>query len=141
MSLKSHISLIYSIIILIASMMQFHHHGCDGNIYVHLTTIEDLAIGSNGLHMNECDHSASHHHNNECGVNDSCAMHITEYKIVDSDTQTDVECCDLLFEFAQVFDLKIIQHSCKTIYCAEEIGVINLCPLLSLAMRAPPICV
>lgn len=141
MLLKSYISIVSAVIILMASMMQFHHHDCDGNIYIHLTTIEDLAFGRDGFHVDSCSHSDAHDHNTSCSTHDSCAMHIAEYKAVDNDVSPDVECCDLLFALPQEFKLKVPILLHRALYYEEELIINELDPQMPIAMRAPPICV
>ncbi len=141
MLLKSYISIVSAVIILMASMMQFHHHDCDGNIYIHLTTIEDLAFGSGGFRVDSCSHSDAHEHDTTCSTHDSCAMHIAEYKAVDNDIPTDVECYDLLFDLPHEFKLKVSIRPLRALYYEEDLIINEIAPQSLIAMRAPPICV
>lgn len=71
--LVKYLSIFIACWILLTSVLQFHHHDCSGNIYVHLTSYQD--IESENCH--ECNHS------NDCGTNEKqdCSMHIAEYKV------------------------------------------------------------
>lgn len=60
---------------LLASVMQFHHHDCDGHIYLSLTAVTDIALGDNyDDAVHECNHSHSRPH--KCNGATRCSMHI-----------------------------------------------------------------
>ncbi len=70
-----------AMLVIIASIAQFHHHDCDGNVIIHLTTWTDLSIGDATLGSCNHEHSDSHHQN--CCNNEdlACSMHINVFKI------------------------------------------------------------
>lgn len=76
---QSCISIFVLIIFALTSVMQFHHHDCYGNIYIHLTTFDDLVIGQSNGFVEHCNHDHekdSHHHHEDA----SCSMHLGSYK-------------------------------------------------------------
>lgn len=71
-------------ILLLSSVLQFHHHDSIGNICINLSVFYDLVLefsySDNTNYSHECNqenHDHSHHSHNE----DACSMHIAEYKI------------------------------------------------------------
>jgi hypothetical protein len=60
---------------MMASLLQFHHHDCNGNVYWHLTFQTDVVLGIGGGSVGSCQHDDS-----ECAHHDDhheyCAMHI-----------------------------------------------------------------
>ena len=52
-----HISLIVLLVFAITSVLQYHHHDCDGRIYIHLTTLDDIVIGNGGNAIEHCRHN------------------------------------------------------------------------------------
>lgn len=77
-----HISVLLIAIIALTSVIQFHHHDCDGNIYIHLTTFDDLSLGQFGNGIEKCNH---HNHNNvehnDCDEESDCSMHLGAYTV------------------------------------------------------------
>lgn len=62
------------------SIMQYHHHDCDGNIFIHMTTFEDLVIGTSKQTIEHCNHTHTCPHNQHGQHNESCSMHLGDYK-------------------------------------------------------------
>lgn len=84
--LLPHISLVVLLVFAVTSVLQYHHHDCDGRIYIHLTTFDDIVIGNGGNAIEHCRHNhkceSAHHHSHE-GSHDedtTCSMHLGEYK-------------------------------------------------------------
>lgn len=80
-----HISLIVLLVFAITSVLQYHHHDCDGRIYIHLTTLDDIVIGNGGNAIEHCRHNhkceSAHHHSHDGHDDDAtCSMHLGEYK-------------------------------------------------------------
>lgn len=79
---QSFISIFVLIVFALTSVMQFHHHDCYGNIYIHLTTLDDLVLGYSNDIIEFCNHDVKHdshhHHHHE---DTSCSMHLGSYKV------------------------------------------------------------
>lgn len=72
------ISVVISVVFLITSVLQFHHHDCDGNIYIHLTTFDDFIIGTSDHLIEKCEHNHSSVPDGHDDV--ECSMHLGDYK-------------------------------------------------------------
>lgn len=71
-----------AMLVIIASIAQLHHHDCDGNVIMHLTTWADLSIED--VTSNSCNHEqqSDSHHQRCCNNEDlACSMHISVFKI------------------------------------------------------------
>ncbi len=77
-----HISVLLIAIVALTSVIQFHHHDCDGNIYIHLTTFNDLSLGQFGNGIEKCNHH-NHHDDghNDCDGESDCSMHLGVYTV------------------------------------------------------------
>ncbi len=64
---------------LLASVLQFHHHDCDGHIYLSLSTATEIALGDYDDAIHECNHSHSRPH--KCNGGTRCSMHISYQEI------------------------------------------------------------
>ena len=76
-----YISAILINVIALTSVMQFHHHDCDGNIYIHLTTLDDLYIGHTHSSLEHCNNSHKTEHNDCNGKHSNCSMHLGVFTI------------------------------------------------------------
>ncbi|MDE6489730.1 MAG: hypothetical protein K2L49_01055 [Muribaculaceae bacterium] len=64
------------VVIAIASVLQFHHHGCNGVVFIPVYDF-DIAIGDTGHGHGESDclaHAGHGHHHDDDGTD--CSMHI-----------------------------------------------------------------
>lgn len=81
------ISVCVIIIFALTSILQYHHHDCDGNIYIHLTSLDDFVIGSSKHAVFEhCDHNHicyGHENHSDNDEEHICSMHLGDYKISD----------------------------------------------------------
>jgi hypothetical protein len=62
---------------MMATLVQFHHHDYQGNVYWHLTLSSDVELSSNGCSIEQChidDISEQCHHNAD--QHKACPMHI-----------------------------------------------------------------
>lgn len=66
------------------SLLQYHHHSCDGTIYFAVSETEDIVIGSSRNHLTECNHEACPHDGNATHGGHKCAMHVTSGDIISS---------------------------------------------------------
>lgn len=71
-----------TITIVLASLLQFHHHDCNGNISIHLITLDDITFGALFSYSEECSHTNRHTHQTDCNSIEDCAMHIAISKII-----------------------------------------------------------
>ncbi|MDE7153749.1 MAG: hypothetical protein K2O00_04825 [Muribaculaceae bacterium] len=78
--MKKLLSIAMSVTIVLCSVVQFHHHDTEGNIYIN-TFLGELEVGfchdcsDPGDHFhNECNHN----HDEACGDTDNCSMHLDE---------------------------------------------------------------
>lgn len=63
-------------LVMMATLVQFHHHDCQGNIYWHLTLGTDIEIGVDGCSIEECHHDADSRCNHQHEHHNGCSMHI-----------------------------------------------------------------
>ncbi|MDE7397618.1 MAG: hypothetical protein K2M98_07825, partial [Muribaculum sp.] len=75
-----------SMAVVILSVIQFHHHGCDGRAYFSINGVIDLSLSgcSDGMmHMCEYDihhHSHEHHsHSDGSGGDSDCGIHQPDF--------------------------------------------------------------
>lgn len=69
--------------IIVVSLLQFHHHNCDGNIFVALTPDTDLVIGQPRHLFHDCHHNeCGHRHSDTDNAESACAFHIGSYEII-----------------------------------------------------------
>ena len=66
-------------IVIVASLVQFHHHDCEGRIFLKISNTTDLIIDDNGTSVDNCNHDKRHPH--KCHGEASCSMHIDEQDI------------------------------------------------------------
>ena len=138
-----HISVCVIIIFALTSIMQYHHHDCEGNIYIHLTTFEDLVIGSSKHAIEHCnhDHACTNHQHRQHHV--SCSMHLGDYKASEA-TTIDAECMTMaipLFLSSYMIGLPDDIPTNILIVDAEYYDC-SICESISStsALRAPPVC-
>lgn len=137
-----HISVLLVAIVALTSIIQFHHHDCDGNIYIHLTTFDDLSLGHSHNGIEKCKHH-NHHDNghNDCDGENACSMHLGVYTVTRQNDFNGIAS----FPVLDVIPAETLQvHGCETIAISENTGN-NDKPILyddlilsSSAFRAPP---
>lgn len=75
-------------LVMMATLAQFHHHDCQGNVYWHLTLDTDIELGIDGCSIGDCHHDQDggcrHHHEHHS----DCSMHIGAAMISDHDNGT-----------------------------------------------------
>lgn len=133
------ISTLVSITVVMASLLQFHHHDCDGNIYIHLTTLDDIALGYSGLHIYECNHSDDHHHTTDCNDHENCALHIAISKATKQSQQSVASpSFDLSYILADILELQKPQNETHISYNTHIFFLICPNSQLPSLLRAPP---
>lgn len=141
---KTIINIFVVFVFALTSVLQFHQHDCDGNIHLHLTTLNDLAIGSN---VNSCEcHKAnvpgqsSENHTHGEG---SCSMHIADYKASEYSEICDDSPISLLdiFIAQNTFAVSLSNEIIEKHTCLSVETVVSKIDLKGLSLRAPPICV
>ena len=73
-----------AVMTVVVSLLQYHHHSCDGTIYFAVSGTEDIAIGATSNHLTECSHETCHHDGNPTHGGRKCAMHVTSGDIIAS---------------------------------------------------------
>ncbi|MEZ3591245.1 MAG: hypothetical protein K1V84_09445 [Muribaculaceae bacterium] len=73
-----------AVMTIVVSLLQYHHHSCDGTIYFAVSETEDIAIGTTRNHLTECSHDACPHDGNATHGGRKCAMHVTSGEIIAS---------------------------------------------------------
>lgn len=85
--IKSIISTFFSMVLLLTSVAQYHHHDCSGNVFLTLTDHDDseLAIGSTHHCVDLCSDTAhnvdpkSHHrHHHHEDSESGCSLHLND---------------------------------------------------------------
>lgn len=135
--LQSGVSIFVLIVFALTSLMQFHHHDCYGNIYIHLTTFDDLVIGQSNDFIERCNHDEddAHHHKN-----DSCSLHFGCYK---GSEQSVIKLLPLPLLYGLLYlNLIIFENKITDIIIGDAIYydnyINNVIKSIS-AFRAPPI--
>ncbi len=138
--LLSHISIFVLFVFALTSVVQFHHHDCDGNICIHLTTLDDLVIGVSDMPIKHFADGCAHSSDNDSD-DESCSMHLGYYK---ASEQGDIERPDSpimiygivsvgrLLEINQLISVSVNDAECHDDYIEKIIKSV-------LAFRAPPI--
>ena len=134
------ISIIISFVVLLTSVMQFHHHDCSGNICIHLTSFDDISNGFNNSHSDNC-HDCDDHNNGHHDTEDrqECSMHIAEYKaskeckIINGNTPV-----FLYLPIEGIKALKIFESLIAKIYYSQEI-ILEIADCYFVSFRGPPI--
>ena len=140
---KSIINIFVVFVFALTSILQFHQHDCDGNVHLHLTTLNDLAIGSN-INPCEChkanipEQSAGNHTHGE----GSCSMHIADYKASEYCIVCDDSPISLLdiFIAQNTFAVSLSNEIIEKHNCLSVETVVSKIDLNCLSLRAPPIC-
>ncbi len=136
-----YISIILVTIVAFTSVIQFHHHDCDGNIYIHMTTFDDLSLDDS---HHEYEHCCHHNHDNEhsdCDGKKGCSMHLGDFTV---SRQHDIDTIALLplFDWATfecLSDENIIAESVSNqTGCKDKILLPGKLIVESTAFRAPP---
>lgn len=141
--LLPHISIFVLMIFTITSVMQYHHHDCDGNIYIHLTTFDDLVIGASEHAIEHCKHDHpcnSHHRHGQ--HHESCSMHLGDYKASETATiatewstmTTPMFLCDNAVVLPDDVPVAIMVIDAEYYDCR-----ISECISSASALRAPPV--
>lgn len=130
-----------AITIVLASLLQFHHHDCNGNISIHLTTIDDITLGTLFSYSEECSHTNRHTHQTDCNSVEDCAMHIAISKTIKQNKHTQIAqgpSFDLYYLLAIQIECQPIINEAHTSFHSLILALLSplLFPLKSL--RAPP---
>ena len=138
--IKYIISIFLSITIVIASLLQFHHHDCLGNIYINVSAFNDITFGHFGIHIKNCDHFSNVNHNQGCDKGKNCALHITLSKVTKHEQQSiKVHSSVYLFYIlTNILELNNIQKELHITYCTHSSKSIDLYQQSSKLRRAPP---
>lgn len=72
---------VVAVVLGLTSVLQHHHHGCEGRLYFTIDGLTDYVIGDcNGDLVQHCE-SYHHHHDNDCSHSShgsDCGMHFTD---------------------------------------------------------------
>ncbi len=68
-------------VVTLTTVLQFHHHDCDGNIYIHLTTLDDLSLGSSHHGIEHCQHHNHDKNQHDCDGGKDCSMHLGAFTV------------------------------------------------------------
>lgn len=84
---------VVAVVLGLTSILQHHHHGCEGRLYFTIDGLTDYVIGDcNGELVQHCE-SYHHHHDNDCSHSShgsDCGMHFTDCCIDHLHLQLDV---------------------------------------------------
>lgn len=78
--MKRLLSIVMAVTIVLCSVVQYHHHDREGNIYLN-TFLGELEVGfchdghGHGHHLH---HECRHDHDGGCGETDGCSMHLDQ---------------------------------------------------------------
>lgn len=132
-----------AMLVIITSIAQFHHHGCDGNVIIHLTTWTDLSIGD--ATSSYCNHEHSDSQHQKCCNNEdiACSMHINVFKIEKKQTipQPDYLLIPFLIISQDINQIDILSNGVNidNIYNYTNICIHKQNGIISTkAFRAPP---
>ncbi len=71
------VALLLMISLVFGMLCQYHHHDCQGNVYIGLTLDDDIALGnSDNLHSHCCGH---HNHERVPSEKRNCSLHIDQF--------------------------------------------------------------
>ncbi len=145
MRLSNVIHYIIVIIVSVSSVLQFHHHDCNGDIFIQLPVHAlDIPIGTPGHSIIQCKHESHndncHNHSKHC--NEGCGMHLNDYvteRLTSlDDNLTSVTLNNILFnlvDFLQLSDIEL--NSIKLPYRVQRVTEYHGFNRLS-GLRAPP---
>lgn len=140
--ISSIIPVLVLLIFALTSVMQYHQHGCDGKVHIHLTTLDDLATGYNVYnsccsksHNEPISQSGTHSHEA-----DGCSMHIADYKASEYSELADDTPILLLGKYivSPIVSLKYVESD--VILFSTIVKIKSYCGHLNenFALRAPP---
>lgn len=78
------LSVFLSVLVLMTTTLQFHHHDCHGSVFFTVSIDKDIVIGSgNDVSVAECIHfhSPGKHHDPDCKGHGKCSLHIDQSDI------------------------------------------------------------
>lgn len=81
--MKSLIAIMMLFTIVLCSLVQYHHHDKEGNIYIY-TLCGEIEVGQHSSEPHHHDKGDTpckhhhHHHDNHCGDSEDCAMHLDQ---------------------------------------------------------------
>lgn len=134
---RKYIALIMLAIIAVTSVAQFHHHCCEGEIYIHLTNIGDIVIGGNNI-IDDCHHethSPTHHHHSDGHDADSCSMHISEF-YADNDKDLSIDISDCIVPSTFILKTEEVK---ATVKFHNPTSYLTAITKRASGMRAPPV--
>lgn len=128
------------VVIAIASVLQFHHHGCDGVVFIPVYDT-DIAIGDVCGHVHEVHDCMAHaHHGHHDDEGKDCSMHIGDTlspgRVHDHMTVMSVDCVPVIaLDISDVVTVHIADLS----YVDGAPGVVSPGLLTGNVFRGPPI--
>ena len=135
-------SIFMSLVIVTCTVVQFHHHDAQGNIYITLSVACQLELDSHG-HFCACHHSHdSGCHNSDRSEDPACSMHIDETPVCSSLKMSAPQELTLLQDMAiteNTLQLSFKANDCKHLChrCIANILKSIDRPLIS--RRGPPV--
>ena len=72
--LRAIITYLVVTVVTMTTVLQFHHHDCDGRVYINLTTSTDITLGGHQSLISKCNHD--HRKPHKCNGEQNCAMHL-----------------------------------------------------------------
>lgn len=135
-----YISMVITAVVVLTTVLQFHHHDCDGNIYIHLTTFDDLSLGHTHHGIEHCthDHDCGH---NDCEGESNCSMHLGAFTVSRQHDITNIEYMPIpdwaCFERA-TSELPIKECVSEQIYINDKTLITDRLIFQSALFRAPP---
>ncbi len=130
-----------AITIVLASLLQFHHHDCNGSISIHITTLDDITLGSNISLLNICIHKENHRHQTDCNSVDDCAMHLAISKSIKQDQHSQIvqtPSFDLSYILANIIECQHPIYETDTTYNNDLCALLYYVLFPLKALRAPP---
>lgn len=138
----SGISIIVILMIVMSSIIQFHHHDKNGNIIFAVTTITcngNVHNHSHSKHSNCC--GCEHHHDHDCGTGENCSAHLGDYQAT-KQTNLTIDDSPTILLFASITDseIRILNNSEFCTYITFDKNTTIVEGVTSgLSLRAPPI--
>ncbi|MDE6267070.1 MAG: hypothetical protein K2M07_06965 [Muribaculaceae bacterium] len=143
--MKSLTAILMTLTIVLCSVVQFHHHDREGNIFIY-TIAGEIEMGSHSAephhHDSEqhpCTHH-HHHHDNHCGDQDDCAMHLdqltSQEKQIDISPDETILCVVFINYILPVWHIPAL--SSELIRYADKVPLPPSLILPAWLMRGPP---
>ena len=141
--MKALASLLMTFTIVLCSVVQYHHHDGEGNIFIY-TLFGELEVGF--LHIEGDDHAAEecghhHHHDGHCGDSEDCSMHLDQLtaqeKDIDISPEETILCVVFINYILPVWHIPALAS--ELIYCSSTVPLPPAAILPAWLTRGPPV--